>query len=418
MFKKFNSVITTLVAALVLTSCSILPNSGPYSGSFSTSAYDYVQATPTTDNAGELLGQYVLVDIDSQVTKILERRPYKPFDGRFTGRRNPADIRVGVGDTVRVTIFEAGSGGLFIPTGSTLSNGNFVNIPDQQVDQSGQIKVPYAGLIKVVGKRPSRIAAQIEDIFAGLTRIDVGSKKGNFNPTGSTALDPRVIVTLPDRTSNLITVLGDVNEAGRFNITLGGERVLDAIGLAKGAKFQDYETLVTLQRGIRKATVRLSSLTQNPRNDTFLFPRDVVYVKRDQRFFTVVGATNSNGQVPFDRESLSIADALAKSGGLEDGRSDPQTIVLYRSEAGSTLRKMGAKTPEQYKNLVPTIYRLNLRKPSGFFLAQNFKLRDNDLIYVSNAPFVEWVKVLSAINANSLTTITGRGALLAVGVTN
>lgn len=414
MFRRLMKLTVASVLATVVASCSLFPNSGPYSASFSSGAFDHVKPTVSPKNAEEALAGYILVDVDRNITNILKRKPYKPFEGRFVGSRNPADIRIGVGDTVRVTIFEAGAGGLFIPAGVTLSGGNFINVPDQQVDSAGQIKVPYAGLIRVVGKRPSIVAADIENTFAGITKINTGSKKGDFDPTGTTALDPRVIVTLPNRTSNLITVLGDVNQSGRFNITLGGERVLDAIGLARGSKFQDYETLVTLQRRGRKATVRLSSLTRNPRSDIYLLPRDVVYVKRDQRFFTVVGAAGTNSQLAFDREDISVADALAKAGGLRDERADPHTVVLYRHESRSRLSEMGAKTPSQYGKDIPTIYRLNLRSPSGFFLAQNLKLRDDDLIYISNAPIVEWVKVLSVLNAHTSTIISSRGALDAI----
>ncbi len=399
MRNKLISLAGVLAIALFAASCTVLPSAGPYSRSFAEKAYDHVKPTTTPANASEAPTDYVLVDIDRKIINILGRKPVKPFDGRFRGNRNPADIRIGIGDTVRVTIFEAGSGGLFVPTGVTLSSGNFVTVPDQQVDRRGRIKVPYAGQIRVVNRRPSEVQEVIEQKLK------------------NRAIEPQVVVTLPERKSNLITVLGDVNESGRFNITLGGDRVLDAIGYAKGTKYQDYETLVTLQRGKRKATVRLSALTRNPSNDIYLSPRDVVYVKRDQRFFKILGAAGQNGEVAFDRESLTLADALSKGGGLLDARADPHTVVLYRREPRDILQKMGANTPEQYENLVPTIYRVNLRNPGGFFLAQNFDIRGGDLIYISNAPIVEWLKVLSVINAHTATVISGRGALNAVEVT-
>ncbi len=399
MGNKLISMAGIAIFSLFAASCTIIPSAGPYSRSFAEKAYDHVKPTSAPVDASEAPLDYVLVDVDRKVVNILARKPNRPFDGRFSGNRNPADIRIGIGDTVRVTIFEAGSGGLFVPTGVTLSAGNFVTVPDQQVDRRGRIKVPYAGLIRVVNRRPTEVQQTIEEKLK------------------NRAIEPQVVVTLPERKSNLITVLGDVNESGRFNVTLGGDRVLDAIGYAKGAKFQDYETLVTLQRGKRKATVRLSSLTKNPRNDIYLFPRDVVYVKRDQRFFKILGAAGLNGEIAFDREKLTLADALSKGGGLLDERADPHTVVIYRREPRKTLKEMGARTPEQYANMVPTIYRINLRNPGGFFLAQHFDVRGDDLIYVSNAPIVEWLKVLSVINAHTATVISGRGALNAVEAT-
>lgn len=411
---KVISLIAMVIFGLIPVGCKVLPSSGPYSQSFAKEAYDHVIPTGEPESAAEQPADYVLVDVDRKITNVLARFSPKPFEGKFSGSRNPADIRIGVGDTVRVTIFEAGSGGLFIPTGATFSGGNFINVPDQQVDRSGRIKVPYAGLIRVVGLRPAAVATNIENVFSGIVAKSGVSAARELDPIGTTALDPRVIVTLPNRTSNLITVLGDVNESGRFNINLGGDRILDAIGLAKGATYQDYETLITLQRGGSKATVRLSAITRDPKNDIYLFPHDVVYVKRDQRFFTILGATGSNSRTAFDSKDVTVANALASAGGLIDGRADAHTVVVYRREPRSILEKMGANTPPQYENLIPTVYRLNLRKPSGYFLAQSFNLRGGDLIYVSNAPIIEWIKVLDVINAHSSTVLSTNAAVRAI----
>ena len=58
------------------------------------------------------------------------------------------ELRFGIGDVVSVTIFEAAAGGLFIPTEAGVRPGNFVTLPDQTVDNDGNISVPYAGLVK------------------------------------------------------------------------------------------------------------------------------------------------------------------------------------------------------------------------------------------------------------------------------
>jgi polysaccharide biosynthesis/export protein len=41
------------------------------------------------------------------------------------------------------------------------------------------------------------------------------------------------------------------------------------------------------------------------------------------------------------------------------------------------------------------IYLVNLRDPSGYFLAQTFEMRNKDVIYTSNAAAVETTKVLT-----------------------
>jgi polysaccharide export outer membrane protein len=48
---------------------------------------------------------------------------------------------------------------------------------------------------------------------------------------------------------------------------------------------------------------------------------------------------------------------------------------------------------------VPTIYRLNLRDPSGFFLADGFSIRANDIVYVANAPSVDFLKFMTVVRS-------------------
>ncbi len=56
------------------------------------------------------------------------------------------------------------------------------------------------------------------------------------------------------------------------------------------------------------------------------------------------------------------------------------------------------------------IYKLDLSSPTGFFLAQKFKMKNNDIIYVANAKSVELQKFLSIINSTSTTTNNTKNA--------
>jgi polysaccharide export outer membrane protein len=46
---------------------------------------------------------------------------------------------------------------------------------------------------------------------------------------------------------------------------------------------------------------------------------------------------------------------------------------------------------------VPVIYRINLRDPRSFFVAQGFAVRNKDLLYVSNAPAADLQKFVNVI---------------------
>jgi polysaccharide export outer membrane protein len=45
-------------------------------------------------------------------------------------------------------------------------------------------------------------------------------------------------------------------------------------------------------------------------------------------------------------------------------------------------------------DLVPVVYRVNLKQGSGYFLAQNFPMRDKDVIYVASSPYVQLGKIV------------------------
>ena len=68
----------------------------------------------------------------------------------FKDNRRPRYITFGIGDILGVTVFEAASGGLFIPAEGGVRPGNFVTIPNQAVDIHGNISIPYAGSIRAL----------------------------------------------------------------------------------------------------------------------------------------------------------------------------------------------------------------------------------------------------------------------------
>jgi polysaccharide export outer membrane protein len=255
------------------------------------------------------------------------------------------------------------------------------------VDRAGNVTVPYAGLVPVVGRTVPEVQKEIE------TRLI------------KRAIEPQVVVTLIERNTSEVTVVGDViGAANRFKVRPGGERVLDMISKASGIKYPGYEAFVTLQRGQQRATVYFPTLINNPSENIYVQPGDTIYVYREQQKFVAVGALGTvgqtsglTGQFAFEQERLSLNEAVAKAGGLLDARANPGQVFLYRLEHRRVLERMNVDLrvfpPEQV--MIPVIYRANFRDPSSFFFAQAFPMRHKDVIYVSNADAVEVSKFLS-----------------------
>lgn len=357
---------------------------------------------------------YALVDISRPVLENLVDIGPESFYRTFgTGRGAPPEIRVGVGDVVSVSIFEASAGGLFTPGEVGNRTGSFVTLPPQQVDHRGRITVPYAGQVRAAGRPVLAIQKDIESQLA------------------EKAIEPQVVISLQEQTASEVAIFGDAtNGSLKSRIRSGGERVLDVIARA-GLRFPGHEVFVTLQRGNRRATIYFPRLIDAPSENIFVQPGDVLYAYRDPQKFVAVGALANVGQTQgltglfaFESARLSLAEAVARAGGLLDNRSDPRQVLLYRLEYRHVLERSGVSLapfpPEQ--KMIPTIYRANYRDPSVFFFADQFLMRNRDIIYVANADAIEVDKFLSytrlitsTVAGVSLDALVTRDSIRALG---
>lgn len=342
-----------------------------------------------------LLGQrdssslpYALVRVTPRVTAILGKATVRL--AAFDDRRRPRDIRFGIGDIVGVTIFEASAGGLFIPSEAGVRAGNFVTIPNQAVDTNGNISIPYAGQIRARGRTPVEVQQAIT------------------NALKNRAIEPQVVVSLVDQRTSLITVLGDVRNPSRFPASAAPERILDAIARAGGLAGPGADTWVMLERDGRRTLAPFGALVYEPANNIYVHPNDTIYLYRDPQTFLALGALGNQQHVPFgaligsgggqsttSTWRLSLAEAVAKAGGLNDERSDPASVFLYRGETRDVAEAMGVDCTPFDGPIIPIIYVINLRDPAGYFLATTFEMRNKDVIYVSNAYSVENTKFLT-----------------------
>ena len=138
--------IAALIAILALGGCgdTFLPSYGPRSVDVRTHSTE-PDALP-----------YATVRLTPEVVDILASHDPR-LANVFADRRPPSALRFGVGDTVSVTIFEAAAGGLFIPIEAGVRPGNFITLPNQRVDNRGNITVPYGGSIRAAGRTPTEV---------------------------------------------------------------------------------------------------------------------------------------------------------------------------------------------------------------------------------------------------------------------
>jgi polysaccharide biosynthesis/export protein len=360
-------VVARVAVLLTLTgscACSIFPTTGPASS-------DVRKGTQDPESL-----PYALVRITPDVEKVLERKSSK-MARIFPERGGPAEIRFGIGDVVSVTVFEAAAGGLFIPLEAGVRPGNFITLPNQAVDNSGNVTVPYAGAIRARGRTVVEVQTAIVDALK------------------NRALDPQAVVSLVEQRASSITVLGDVGAPSRFPANANGERLLDLIARAGGPKNPGFDTWVMLERDARQASAPFAALVNEPTNNVWVKPQDTIFVFTQPLSYTVFGASGAQGHIPFANWRLTLAEAMGKASGLNDGLADPASVFLYRGEPRQVAELLGVDCSHFSGPIVPIIYNLNLRDPSGFFLAANFEMRNKDVIYTSNAVAVEATKFLT-----------------------
>jgi polysaccharide biosynthesis/export protein len=368
-FAPFRAVALVPVLAafsIVFGGCAYIPTSGPSVKEVSTSA-----AT----------GAIQLVDVDASVVQqLVTHRKQKLFSESLTAEIQ-SGYRVGAGDVIEVSIWEAPPATLFSNSSvdpRTQSSTRAVTLSDLLVDGEGTIRIPFAGRVQASGQTLGAIEAEIVKRLTG---------KAN---------QPEVLVRLVKNTSLNATVVGEVNTSVRFPLSPSGEKLLDAIAAAGGVRQSVNKITIQLTRGKDVFAMPLDSIIRDPRQNVPLIRGDVITALYQTNSFTALGATGKNEEVPFEAQGISLAQALARSGGLQDSRSDARGVFIFRFEPKPAL-KWATEPVTTADDLVPVVYRIDLKNPNSFFVMQGFAINNKDLLYVSNAPAAELQKFLNVV---------------------
>jgi len=380
----FLSRLPAFLAALGICACSTLPTSGPQTSDIRDEYQPDAQTHP-----------FMLVNVTPNTVEALSRRSDPGLVSRF-GSGTPPVTTIGRGDSVNVNLWESGPEPLFASTptvssqGLTSSSSRGVAIPEQPVGDDGCISIPYAGRIPVLGLTLTQAQHAIETALAGK------------------AQKPQALVSRTRNVSGSVTVIGEVTAGNRIPLTGYGEKLLDVLAEAGGVRSPAYETQVQLTRGGDSAIIPLQRVLQDPHENVLMQPGDSVVVMRQPETFTAFGATGRNTQIEFGSTQVSLAEAVAKAGGLLDYRADPQGVFLFRYETPALAAALGQATATPAGDgRIPVVYRLDLTRAGGYFLAQNFAVHDRDILYIANAPATELEKFLNLVGLITQPAISG-----------
>ncbi len=388
--QSFMSAPRFLLACLLMTGCSALPASGPTE-----------RQVLSAENGGNNSVGFRIVDVSPSVVNLLQQSHRPTFSTMDNGGAAPRVDAIGPGDTLNISIFEVGngifSGGATVAPAPGESSGGSngasgMRLPPVQVDSRGYIGLPYVGRIRAAGRTPSELAEAIRGSLRTLSQ------------------DPQVLVSQGETISNAVFVQGDVKNPGRRSLTLNHERLLDAVALSGGSTFPSSDTRIELVRAGRKTEVPLRQVETNSEENVTLRPGDRVRLVHQARSFTVFGASGKVTEIPFEAADLSLAEGVARSGGPQNERADPNAVFLFRFEPASIARNLGVAAPANVQPGAPrpVVYRLDMMDPSSYFLSQRFAMENKDLIYIANARTDRLSKAVGIIYNLAFPLIVGR----------
>lgn len=344
-------------------------------------------AGPDTKKMQEAANQpsaaIAVVSVDAQVnSKLQQQYRQQQFSEVFAKKATP-NYKIGKGDILEVSIWEAPPASLF---GGAISESRNVaggaratTLPDQMVSHQGNIRVPFVGAINVLGKAQADIEWLITEKL---------KHKAN---------QPQVMVRVKNNNSSNVTVVGEVSSSRLIPLSSKGERLLDALALSGGVRQPVNKITVQLTREQQVASMPLSDIIQDPRQNVTLQTGDVVTALHAPLSLTVLGATGKNEELNFEVQGISLVQALARAGGIQDNRADKQGVFLFRFEDADVAKALGLSQAAGTDGKVPVVYRLDMSDPAVFFHAQNFRMQDKDVLYVSNASAAELQKFLNVL---------------------
>lgn len=358
--------LAALIGVAMIAGCSLAPGGHiDYEYSADTEAIDeLVDIQPITP---ALVASYHEV--------IPEARPMSPA---LRQQIDEWQYRVGPGDVLSIIVYDHPE--LTIPTGSERSAAEAGN----EVRPDGTIFYPYIGRVQVAGRT-------IDEIRAELARR-----------LSEYLTDPQVDVRMADFRSQKVYVSGAVQAPGTQPITSIPLTLADAISQAGGATEAAnwHEVILTRDGGQQErlslyALLREGDLTQN----RVLRHGDTVHVpSAENQSVAVMGQVNSPGNLRLGNERLTLTDAIARAGGMNETTAEASGIFVIRSHNGES-------------DKLATVYQLDVRNAVAFTMGSRFLLEPQDVIYVTTAPIARWNRVISLLLPSVTLPGTAAGAV-------
>ena len=311
------------------------------------------QTGPQKDriDAGE--PNYRLIAVKSRADLPAAGRAYGAGEVPPRVNGNSYSDKVRTRDSVRFIITDLSEQSPFYTRGEPYAYGPI------EVPEDGRVSLPYVGEIQVINR-------SLADISTDLVE--------RLKPISNTA---QAAVLRSGRIPRTANVIGEVKTPGPVPLERSNISSLDLLAASGGPTEAEHLFKYTLRRAGTDYVFDYQGFRQRA------FPveeGDLLSVSTDMsnRFY-VMGAINRPTTVPFPVASPTLADALGAAAGLDERRSDPSGVFVFR------------------KGNPDLVYTIDLKDPAALLLTQRFPIRGEDMVYVTEAPLVRWNRLILQI---------------------
>lgn len=309
------------------------------------------QPGPTKSSFEEGSAAYELISVNSRADLPSAGRTYGMGEIPPAFKGGGYSDRIRTRDTISFIITDLDENSPFHTAGQAYSYGPL------EVPEDGNVTVPYIGEIDVNNRKLSEVAAELNE---------------RAKPVSNTA---QVSVSRSGRIPRTANVVGEVKNPGPVPLERADISSLDLLAASGGPVETEHLFRYTLRRQGRDYVFDYLGFRQRP------FPveeGDLLSVSTDtsNRFY-VMGAINKPTTVGFPVAAPTLADGLGAAFGLDERRSDPSGIFVFR------------------KGNPDKVYTFDLNDPAIMLLTQRFPLKGEDIVYITEAPLARWNRLIS-----------------------
>ena len=249
-----------------------------------------------------------------------------------------------------------------------ISGNNTESNSGYQIDQNGYIQFPMIGRYKAAGKSLTQVNRELRNQLSRYLKT------------------PDVIARVLSYQGQRFSVQGNVTKGGQFALSDQPVSVYTALGMAGGVSSQQGDnasiTLVRQGRTYKLNTIELEKAGLSLHN-LLIQPNDTLYVNsRENQKIYVMGESGKNQSLPMRDQGMSLSDVLGESLGLNPLSASRSKIYVVRSQPNATHTE---------------VYQMDLSSIADFGLANQFKMRSNDIVYVDASGLARWQRVINQV---------------------